>query len=191
MKTQSTLSIETPRGAARLTRRRAIGAGLALGATSVLGGAACATPVVDDGSSPAAHPLSGLLDFRGAPIAAPTLKGNVTVLDFWASWCAPCRQAFRYLDQLYRTYQSRGVRMLAISMDEEARNGMSFVARMRPRFDVAWDRDGVVGGRFGVSSLPTTVLLDRDANLVHRHAGFEPRLHQLLESHVRRLVDGL
>jgi len=168
------------------TRRDLLAGALALGA------AACATPP-DPAAPPPEneHPLAGLADWKGVPLAPPVLEGRVTVLDFWASWCAPCRQAFRYMDQLHRTYQSRGLQVIAISLDENAAAGMGFVARTRPHFQTAWDKHGLVGPRFGVVSLPTTVLLDRDANLVHRHQGFEVRLHQLLESHVRRLVDAL
>jgi thiol-disulfide isomerase/thioredoxin len=168
------------------TRRRLVTSGLALAAS------ACATPPPPGDEAPASnHPLAGLTDFTGVPLTPPVLEGKVTVLDFWASWCAPCRQAFRYLDQLYRTYQSRNLQVIAISLDESGTAGRSFVARARPRFDVAWDQRQVVGGRFGVVSLPTTVLLDKNAALVHRHQGFEPRLHELLESHVRRLVDAI
>lgn len=168
-----------------VTRRRLLASGVALAAT------ACAAPPAAGDAEPPAHPLAGLTDWNGAPLEPPTLEGQVTVLDFWASWCAPCRQAFRYLDQLYRTYQSKDLQVIAISLDEDGAAGRSFAARMRPRFDVAWDKRQVVGGRFGVVSLPTTVLLDQQGALVHRHQGFEPRLHELLESHVRRLVDAI
>lgn len=118
-------------------------------------------------------------------------RGKVLVLDFWASWCAPCRQAFRYLDQLYRTYADDGLYVLGVGVDEDPRAGRGFLARMRPRFDTAWDGKGQVSARFGVASLPTTVLLDKDGAVIHRQQGFDVGAHRVLEAHVRRLVDAI
>ncbi len=173
------------------TRRRLLGGALALGGAVVVGGAclpsAAARPAVD----PNAHPLDGLMSFDGLPVPTPELLGRVTVLDFWASWCRPCRQAFRYLDQLYRTYADDGLYVLGVGVDEDPAAGRGFLARHRPRFETAWDGKGAVSARFGVSSLPTTVLLDKSGTLMHRHQGFDMASHRVLEAHVRRLVAAL
>jgi thiol-disulfide isomerase/thioredoxin len=165
------------------TRRQLLGSGAALALS------ACATPPSADDAAEYEHVLEGLVDFEGVPIELPTLEGRVTVIDFWASWCAPCRQGFRYLDQLYRTYAGRGFQLLGISADEDARAARTFVSRMRPRFDTMWDRSGLVRARFAVQALPTTVLIDPGVRMVHRTQGFDPGAHKVLESHVRRLLE--
>lgn len=154
-----------------------------------LGIAGCQTapPSPTTGSG---HPLDGITDFEGVAQAPPELFGRVTVLDFWASWCAPCRQGFRYLDQLFRTFQGDGLDVLAISVDGDPQEARQFYARLRPRFKVAWDPGAGVRERFRVASLPTTILLDQQAKVVHRHEGFDPDLHRVLESQVRRLLRG-
>jgi cytochrome c biogenesis protein CcmG/thiol:disulfide interchange protein DsbE len=136
----------------------------------------------------AAHPLEGLTDWSGAAYAVPPILGEVTLIDFWASWCAPCRQGFPYLDQLYRTWSSRGLRMVAVSCDEDTAAARRFVAWLRPRFPIAWDPKSSVRNRFGVGSLPTTYLLDQNGALVHRNLGFDLVDHRLLEEQVRRLL---
>ena len=132
--------------------------------------------------------MSGIASFDGAALDPPALVGKVTVVDFWASWCAPCRQGFKYLDQLFRTYQRDGLQVVGVSVDDDPVKGRSFRARMRPRFDIAWDPSGAVRDRFRIVGLPTTLLLDDQAKLVHRHEGFDISLHRILETHVRRLV---
>jgi thiol-disulfide isomerase/thioredoxin len=156
----------------------------------MLGGmalAACATADAP-ADKPRVHPLTGLLDFGGQPVVLPKVLGAVTIIDFWASWCAPCRQAFRHMDQLYRTYLGDGLEMLAVSVDDDAQAARRFWAMARPRFPVAWDGGGEVRERFHVLTLPTTVLFDPSGFLVQRNEGFDPADHRLLEEHVHRLL---
>lgn len=185
-------------GARVLTRRRLLQLGGALGGLGAVGGlgglsglgglgvAGCATtPEADERPR---HPLQGLLDFSGAPVTPPKILGAVTVVDFWASWCQPCRQAFRYMDQLYRTYEGDGLEMIAVSVDDDVTAARRFWSAARPRFPVAWDGGGEVRERFGVSALPTTVLFDPDGLIVDRNEGFDPVDHRLLQEHVQRLL---
>lgn len=148
----------------------------------------CATTEEAAVDKPLGHPLTGLLDFDGQPVVAPKIIGAVTIIDFWASWCGPCRQAFRHMDQLYRTYKGDGLEMIAVSVDDDVQAARRFWAMARPRFPVAWDGGGEVRERFHVQSLPTTVLFDPSGFLVQRNEGFDPIDHRLLEEHVHRLL---
>jgi thiol-disulfide isomerase/thioredoxin len=136
-------------------------------------------------------PLHGLADFTGKPLDetdVPKILGHVTVVDFWASWCGPCRQAMRYMDQLYRTYKGDGLEMIGVCVDEDPKLGRQFWALERPHFPVGWDASGEVRERFSVLSLPTTVLFDPQGFLVQRSEGFDPADHRLLEEQVHRLL---
>ena len=122
------------------------------------------------------------------PLSLSSLRGKYLLIDFWASWCGPCRQAFRHMDQLYRTYKGDGLDMIAVSVDDDAQAARRFWAMAKPRFPVAWDGGGEVRERFSVSALPTTVLFDPNGFLVQRNEGFDPADHRLLEEHVHRLL---
>ena len=154
---------------------------------SALALAGCPAAPVRDQTRPD-NPLEGLTDWSGDAIEAPKLLGRVTLVDFWASWCGPCRQAFLYLNQLRGTYSPDELGMWAISVDEDPAAGRAFAARFRASFDVAWDPSGAIRERFLVQGLPTTLLIDNEGRLVHRTQGFDRRGHALVESQIFRLL---
>ena len=101
-------------------------------------------------------------------------EGKVTVVDFWATWCAPCRYSMPKVQQLWREYQPRGVELYSVDTDDAApdrdQQVREFLSRNGLTFPVVLD-DGTASGAFGVASLPTMLLVDQSGTVVWKHVG--------------------
>ncbi len=109
------------------------------------------------------------------PVTLASFHDRVVLLDFWASWCAPCARSFPWMNGLSERLGDRGLTVLAVGLDHERADGRAFVERLRPRFSIAWDSAGACAERYGVTAMPTSVLIGRDGRVVAVHRGFDPR----------------
>ena len=107
----------------------------------------------------------------GRPFALADLKGKVVLVDFWASWCGPCRKSFPALDSLAAEGQARGLEVVGISLDETPEAVTRFLAETPVRFTIALDPSGGAAQAFQVEAMPTSFLLDRDGRVVARFEG--------------------
>ena len=133
--------------------------------------------------------LKELTDFKGAPFILPKQKPQLQILEFWASWCAPCREAMPHMDRLYRQYRNKGLSVIAVNVDENPNDALSIIAQMRPQFSVAWDPYGEVQHAFGVSTLPTTVILDKTGQPLMRLSGFTPENQKLIHHQIEMYLN--
>jgi len=148
-----------------------------------------ATPKKPPPPTPPQDILKELTDFEGKPFVSTTSKSQLRILEFWASWCVPCRESLPAMDSLYRQYQHQGLGVVAISVDEDPNEAMTLVAQIRPQFEVAWDPYGDVQYIFGVNTLPTTVILDSQGEVLTRLVGYTAENHQLIQHQVRLLLE--
>jgi thiol-disulfide isomerase/thioredoxin len=126
----------------------------------------------------------------GAPFSLDSLKGNVVVLDFWASWCAPCRAGFPFFDALQAKYQSLGLRVVGLTLEDNKDAVIEFLDAIPAGFTIARDPSGHAGEAFGVVAMPTTFLLDREGRVAARFEGGDKRAHEKLEAAVATLLSG-
>lgn len=135
-----------------------------------------------------AAPAFRLPDLAGRTTTLRSLRGKVVFLDFWASWCVPCRAEFPVLQRLSERYRERGLRVIGVSVDQEASNARGFVERARTHFLVLHDANRAVAERYAPPSMPTSYVIDREGILRHINRGFEPSDDAKFERQVRALL---
>ena len=108
-------------------------------------------------------------------VSLDSLRGKVVLVDFWASWCGPCRQSFPWMSKLYETYSQKGLVIVAVNLDKKREPANDFLAEFSPPFIVAFDPAGKTAEAFHVPAMPTSFILNRDGTIVYSHAGFNSK----------------
>ena len=116
------------------------------------------------------------------------LKGHVIYLDFWASWCAPCRASFPWMNRMQQELGRDGLVVIAVNVDRERADADQFMRELAPQFRVVFDPDGVLPEKFGVRGMPTSFLIDRNGRIQARHEGFRLADRDALAQQIRTLV---
>ncbi len=111
------------------------------------------------------------------------LKGKVVYVDFWASWCGPCKQSFPWMNEMQRKYGSKGLQIVAINVDAKRADADKFLAQNSTAFALAFDSKGESPRRFGVKAMPTSALIGADGKVLYIHQGF--RLEERAELETR------
>jgi thiol-disulfide isomerase/thioredoxin len=125
-------------------------------------------------------PLAALvLALTTAPVRAESgaldlakYRGKVVLVDFWASWCAPCKQAFPALAKLSHDHRAQDLVVITINEERQRPAGEAFLRQVQSRLPVIWDSAGSIGKSWTVNEMPTTLLFDRKGKLRYRHQGF-------------------
>ena len=138
---------------------------------------ASATPLLARRSPPQAHPAvapSFSLPGRGGTVSYPGVAGKVVYVDFWASWCGPCRQSFPWLKTLHERYGAKGLAIVAINLDKEREAAQAFLLEFPAPFLVAFDPDGRTADAFHVTTMPSSYLVGADGAILDAVNGFDP-----------------
>lgn len=106
-------------------------------------------------------------------LAMEDLEGSVVYLDFWASWCGPCRLSLPALDAIYQELQDRGLVVAAITVDAVEEDALDFLERYPVSYPIAFDNSGDVPTAFAVNGMPSGYLIDRSGNVRAVHVGFK------------------
>ncbi|MFW5739831.1 MAG: TlpA family protein disulfide reductase [Myxococcota bacterium] len=108
---------------------------------------------------------------KGDRVELSNLQGQAVVLSFWASWCGPCRAEAPSVDRLARRLKDKGVTVLGVNTNDDPNAAVAFAQRAGLSFPIVSDEEGTVGASFGVSSLPTLVVVDKTGKVVAVRAG--------------------
>src|SRR4029079_18243493 len=117
-------------------------------------------------------PAISVKDKDGHEHTLSEFKGRVVLVDFWASWCAPCKASFPALDALHEEFHDAGLDVVAINVDEDAKSARAFLAGRSPSLNLLFDPKGRSPEAFKVEGMPSSFLIDRDGNIRYRHMGF-------------------
>ena len=125
---------------------------------------------------------------NGDNLKLSELRGKVILINFWASWCGPCRQEMPVLDQLYRHYRSLDFTILGVNVEQDSDNAKTLLKDVSVSFPVLFDSENKVSKLYEVKGMPSTVLVDRDGNIRYVHMGYQPGTEAEYQSQIRSLI---
>lgn len=115
-------------------------------------------------------------------------RGDVVMINFWATWCAPCRQEMPLLDDLYARYERVGFTLLGVNIDDDKRRAMKMIDELGVKFPVLFDESKEVSKLYDVEVMPTTILVDREGNVRYVHHGYKPGYEDKYLTEIRALL---
>ncbi len=138
------------------------------------------------GAGPA--PNFTLKSMTGKNMKLSEMTGNVVLINFWASWCGPCREEMPLLNALHRKYGPLGFTVLGVNVEEQVDNARGFLNDFPVDFPVLLDSQNQVSKLYKVIAMPTTVVVDRDGNMRFLHKGYKPGDEKKYRKMVKKLV---
>lgn len=136
----------------------------------------------------AAAPDFTLRGVDGRNLRLAEQRGQVVMVNFWATWCGPCRVEMPHLNKIHEKYRGSGFLLLGVNVDEDAAKAAGAVSQWGIRFPVLHDAQKSVVRAYQVSSMPSTMLIDRDGKLRHVHRGYRNGYEVEYEKQVRELL---
>ena len=116
-------------------------------------------------------------------------RGKVVLLDFWASWCNPCRQSFPWMDSTEQLFSDKGLVVIAVNVDHDRELASDFLQDNPADFKIVYDPDGDIARQFKFTDMPTSYLIDRSGHVRFVHQGFYPERKGQYLSQIRTLLD--
>lgn len=168
----------TSAGAAGKLKRAA----LALGLASLIGSSAAG---LESGDTP---PPIDLSDQHGEKVDLAALRGRVVLVDFWASWCPPCKKAMPLLQSLHEKYQERGLVVVGVNIDNNRKKMDKFLKGTPVTFRIVHDPKASLAERYELSTMPTTFFIGRDGKVRGVHPGFRHEDAEEIEQRIRALL---
>lgn len=115
-------------------------------------------------------------------------RGELVLINFWASWCGPCRQEMPQLDKLAAEFADLGVQVVGINVEQETADAEQFLKASPVSFPILWDGSNSTAKAYAVGGMPTTVIVDRNGDIRYRHAGYQPGDEQEYREQLKKLV---
>ena len=145
---------------------------------------AFAAPIAPGGLAP---------DFTLRTLDGPNLRlqeqrGRVVLVNFWATWCGPCRQEMPHLNRLYEKYRASGFVLLGVNVDDDQGKAAGVAAKLGLKFPVLLDTDKKVSQLYDMSAMPATVLIDKDGRVKYLHRGYQSGYEDTYDQQIREML---
>jgi len=124
----------------------------------------------------------------GKNIKLSELRGQVVLLNFWASWCGPCRQEMPLLEKLQQRYSALGFTVLGVNVEEDSSKAKTLLKDIPVSFPILFDTQNTVSEQYKVSAMPSTVMIDRNGNMRYLHKGYKPGDEAQYKKWVKQLI---
>ena len=152
-----------------------------------------ALAVLATAAVPAVVPNAIAPDFTLRTMDGPNLRlheqrGRVVMVNFWATWCGPCRQEMPHLSRLHDKYGSAGFVLLGVNVDDDVGKAAALAAKLGVTFPVLLDTDKAVSKRYDMSAMPATVLIDKDGRVRFLHRGYRDGYEKTYDEQIRGLL---
>jgi len=158
---------------------------LSLGAILIWAGA---TALAATGMPGATAPDFTLRTVDGQNLRLNEQRGRVVLVNFWATWCGPCRQEMPHLNRLYEKYRASGFVLLGVNVDEDTRAAAGVASKLGVKFPVLPDSDKTVSRLYDLRAMPSTVLIDRDGRVRYLHRGYLAGYEDTYDKQIRELL---
>ena len=140
------------------------------------------------GTADAPAPDFTLASNQGKNIKLSELSGQVVMINFWASWCGPCRQEMPLLDAMYKKYSPLGFTILGVNVEEDSKPGKKLIRDLKVTFPILYDTSNKVSKMYNVLAMPTTVIVDRNGRIRYIHQGYAPGYEDKYAKQVSKLI---
>ncbi len=118
-------------------------------------------------------PLAESAAAPGETLDLANYEGKVVVLDFWASWCVPCRRSFPWLNEMHKKYAQDDLVIIGVNVDQDQDDAAAFLDKYPAQFRISYDANGVLAKAYGVRGMPSSFVIGRDGQLAAQHLGFK------------------
>jgi len=133
-------------------------------------------------------PDFSLKSFSGETLSLSTYKGEVVMINFWATWCGPCRQEMPILDELYSRYERAGFKLLGVNIDDDPNRAREMLTELGVSFPVLFDSEKEVSALYAVQAMPVSVMVDREGTVRYTHHGYRPGYEDKYLDQIRELI---
>ena len=147
-----------------------------------------ASSLASSGLEGQAAPDFALKSSNGENLRLSEYRGNVVMINFWATWCGPCRQEMPLLDELYNRYERVGFNLLGVNIDDDSSRAMRMVEELGVDFPVLFDAQKEVSKLYEVEAMPVTVIVDRQGTVRYVHHGYKPGYEDKYLDQIRSLL---